>query len=70
MFAKFNSITAQNIAATEDLINDLQAELEAARQQLARFQQEEQAQLTAKAAAESALEAAAKAFKAVAISEA
>ncbi|MUH01553.1 hypothetical protein F7734_58570 [Scytonema sp. UIC 10036] len=36
MFATFNSITAQNIAATEDLINDLQAELEAARQQLAR----------------------------------
>ncbi|MUH01548.1 hypothetical protein F7734_58545 [Scytonema sp. UIC 10036] len=67
MFATFNTITAKNIQVTEELISDLQAELEAARQQLARFQQEEQAQLTAKAAAESALEAAAKAFKAVAI---
>lgn len=67
MFATITATTAKNIQATEELINDLQAELEAARQQLARFQQEDQAQLTAKAAAESALESAAKAFKAVAI---
>jgi hypothetical protein len=65
LFASFTNTTAANIQATEDLILDLQRELEAARQQLASFQQQQQIEMTASGAAASALEATAKAFKAV-----
>ncbi|MBW4626533.1 MAG: SAP domain-containing protein [Brasilonema octagenarum HA4186-MV1] len=65
LFSTFANNTAGNIQATEALINELQQQLEAARQQLTAFQQQQQLEMTAKGAAEAALDTTRKAFKAV-----
>ncbi|MBW4596229.1 MAG: hypothetical protein KME46_25825 [Brasilonema angustatum HA4187-MV1] len=65
LFASFTNNTSANIQATEFLIQELQRQLEEARQQLTALQQQQQLELTAKGAAESALETASKAFRAV-----
>jgi len=76
MFASFTVQTANAIgsatapwaiATTESLISDLQQQLEAARLELAQLQQQEQAQQTAKSAAETALEMVRRARKLVAL---
>ncbi|NMG11344.1 hypothetical protein, partial [Brasilonema sp. UFV-L1] len=65
LFSTFANNTASNIQATEALINELQQQLEIARQQLTAFQQQQQLEMTAKGAAEAALDTTRKAFKAV-----
>ena len=65
LFSTFANNTVSNIQATEALINELQQQLEIARQQLTAFQQQQQLEMTAKGAAEAALDTTRKAFKAV-----
>lgn len=66
MFATFNTNTAAQIASVQSTIELLQQQLDAARIQLSELQQQQQAEQTAHAAAETALQMVQKARKLVA----